>query len=278
MGASYQNEGLNFAATLTPAMDEATGQHDRRYYEIAKTPELTSLLARGDEFLVNYQGENENPATAQAIYTGSTDNSLLFYADKLLTDVNNISHDVQPLYQFFLYRSGKRNLLTAKVGSVTALSNPLAGTKSTVEQHEIDIANLVSEDCPEGWTFTDEGCDCGDPPPPPEDSDIFIGAMELMCANGSDYSGGINVKIALKPGYDQESIRLTITDMGNNSTVYNQTQVIQGNNVTYIQFENVDIDDNVQLNAQLKFIAERIGSGESIELSDTYDQNICAAQ
>ncbi len=104
MGAAYQNTGLQFTASV---QGWPTGQQQYAIVLPSPLPDWTTQLVPGDEFIAG---------NSKAIYTEEYGNYRLFYFDRPPSSTT---------LTFTLVRSGKRNLLTASAGSITALKNPL---------------------------------------------------------------------------------------------------------------------------------------------------------
>jgi hypothetical protein len=116
MGAAYQNIGITLTsisfAVTTAGLFTTTGINNT----------LFDQLVIGDEFIVNN-------GAARAILVEKTSaagtNTAKFYSKQNLAGF-------QPS-RLFLYRSGRRNMLSAKVGSITGLKNPLTERKDTAD-------------------------------------------------------------------------------------------------------------------------------------------------
>lgn len=109
MGAAYKNTGLKFIGNISSNAVTAENQ----VYTVIPTNQIDQKklnhLVEGDEFVVG---------NFKAIFLAQKDGKAQFYFDKpIQANQNNAS--------FVLNRSGRRNHLSAKMGSVTALNNPL---------------------------------------------------------------------------------------------------------------------------------------------------------
>lgn len=110
MSAAYKNTGLQFSANVA-ALDNPNT--DKLYRSVGGEAWLNYMYP-GDQLIVSSAGE----VKGTAIFKGVENGKALFYADKTLTDDTG-----EPL-DFFLYRSGRRNQLSASVANITALANP----------------------------------------------------------------------------------------------------------------------------------------------------------
>lgn len=110
MGAAYQNTGIEFEATLKSMGDD--GPDSRRIIQYGIWDDH---FVEGDEFIVTDE-------TNGKLYRGV----LSHYVNTPQIDFEGDSPPVdgEPTYRFFLYRSGRRNQLTAKVRGFTSLKDP----------------------------------------------------------------------------------------------------------------------------------------------------------
>lgn len=111
MGPSYRNQGLQFTMSAISAV--AGKPHT---YKAAINSTVTGLLYNGDKIIVL---DGNGSAVGNAIYLGNENGDHLFYSRTTLS--GNYSGKV--------WRSGRRNLLTARAGNIIALEDPMqAGT------------------------------------------------------------------------------------------------------------------------------------------------------
>ena len=109
MGAAFQNLGLQFKASLIGVQGT-----DNYYYPQRDLGDLVDHLVKGDEFIV------EN-GKAVVTYIGKVDGVPRFYSEDSFIGVISAPDSPKNMY---LYRSGRRNLLNAKVGNITSLDDP----------------------------------------------------------------------------------------------------------------------------------------------------------
>ncbi len=136
MGAAYENWGMKFKGILTADED------CRLFTMLINTPGAQGLLYPGDECIVvgfnNAMGcdiYEELCENRKFIYVGEK-NGLHLFENLELTD-EYYSADVEMM----ITRSGNRNHLTAKVGSITALKDPTINRSSFTENLNISIPN-----------------------------------------------------------------------------------------------------------------------------------------
>jgi hypothetical protein len=134
MGAAYKNWGMEFSGSVTP--DPLTDD----VLAVLLTTQEGAHLVPGDEFVVTY---NSGGDKTLATYLGESScfpNRYLFYSPTNITENNVV---------FTLYRSGRRNQLTADVSSLVALKNPTENiesslnTTTTVNKSECDVRHWV---------------------------------------------------------------------------------------------------------------------------------------
>lgn len=109
MGPAYKNIGLKFQGTLTALSGQS------RLFTTTLSSDIQDLLVPGDEFILSGLDTENASDRIKAIYTGLVEGSPAFRAEGVSLDAN---------YEFFLYRSGRRNLLGAKAETITALADP----------------------------------------------------------------------------------------------------------------------------------------------------------
>lgn len=160
LGGAYQNIGMRidkaaFSRLIAKAdafpEDGNTPEYKENYYVLSS--DLTEVSAKdfypGDEFIVSKAG---TPIT-KMIYVGKEKEALAFYSTGEVDVFIGQSEESEEV-SLFLYRSGRRNLLTAKVGSITAKKNPLlaeengGARKTAVSPHE--LPELTVPICPTG--------------------------------------------------------------------------------------------------------------------------------
>lgn len=157
LGPAYINTGMRikgiaFEKLITKrdeyAADGVNHETKPSYYTVSMNQVVVPLsdFYLGDEFIVN---DVDGYPIGTMIYTGiekneAKEDALGFYS-KL--SFEELSGDLS----LFLYRSGRRNLLGAKVGSLTAKKNPLDPANRTLLNNQklpaIDIPNCPTGDC-----------------------------------------------------------------------------------------------------------------------------------
>lgn len=156
LGAAYKNIGMtvqnleferliskydNYAGDDNP---NPTHEYKPNYYTISPTDFGSGAadLYPGDEFIVS----NTGTAVAKAVYVGIEKGYLTFFCETDLAAL--LGKDTS----IFLYRSGRRNLLTAKVGSIVALKNPLLdeanGGARKAQSATGTLPTITVPDCP----------------------------------------------------------------------------------------------------------------------------------
>ena len=104
---------------------------DMKYITIQPDEKVAKHLVLGDEFLIgdeNIKGIiTEIKKSTAGIYT------MKLAVDKMMSQNTDLS--------FYLYRSGRRNLLGASVGSVTAMVDPtnIKNRTTVTHQREVEI-------------------------------------------------------------------------------------------------------------------------------------------
>jgi hypothetical protein len=92
---------------------------------IVLTSEWIGGLSVGDEFLIG-------KGKARGIYAGTKKGKPTFYMPDADGTALTTGESIQePGISFYLYRSGKRNLLEVKAGNITSLSDPTTQVLST---------------------------------------------------------------------------------------------------------------------------------------------------
>lgn len=118
MGEAYENLGLEFVATVEDPSVCGSDDNIEEHWIMSPASmsvETQELLSEGDEFLISY--DNGNHATKATLI-------------EINAGVNRIAiEDAGALssgsgYSFMIVRSGKRNHLSASVGSITSLDDP----------------------------------------------------------------------------------------------------------------------------------------------------------
>ena len=136
MGAAYKNYDLRFEGSIQ-------NKDNTGYYPLTTTvSNIIDHLVEGDEFIIE-KGATKTRATLVKKTLSSGGNKLYLAIDA--TSPNTGSYD------FILVRSGRRNHLTASVGSIAALSNPMEGRANA-------SVNLSSQEVSsQGTTTTTNG-------------------------------------------------------------------------------------------------------------------------
>jgi len=127
MGAAYENLGMKFRATLVA--DEDCGLFQMQGF----SDDAELYLVEGDECLVtgfwsaqtcdDLEGLCDNPLFT---YVGYRNGNFLFENQHLKDDYYNAA------VKLMITRSGNRNHLSAKAGSITALADPTKGRSSEI--------------------------------------------------------------------------------------------------------------------------------------------------
>lgn len=160
--AASKNFGMSFTIELVPVADADgffTVQHGVHGVEshVAKPQggasafsitELSQYLEPGDEFIITDPGptaNNKSSATLiQKIPDGSGGTNLLFHSDDVALQAQGTTtaRDLQ----FFLSRSGKRNLLNSTVASIVALEDPTFRYKYDLptSNQAVEVDDLVA--------------------------------------------------------------------------------------------------------------------------------------
>jgi hypothetical protein len=115
MGPAYRSAGtsFNFAEVINVS---------NNLYRAVVPPAVEAEFAPGDEFIVKGGG-------ARAVLTSSGPGASFFYCEQPLGRGDKL----------YLYRSGRRNLLTAKVGHITGLTDPVRNRNVDNCQTEIRV-------------------------------------------------------------------------------------------------------------------------------------------
>ena len=114
MGPAYKNLGLKFNGNISR---ETVNSKSKYYVESDKIRDIVTHLYPGDEFVV---GENkEGDVDYKQGYVMSISE------DKFELDFDGAPPETLDNLEFYLTRSGRRNLLSTVAGQVTSLKNPL---------------------------------------------------------------------------------------------------------------------------------------------------------
>ncbi|TRX58729.1 hypothetical protein FNH22_12695 [Fulvivirga sp. M361] len=109
MGAAYKNVGLTFSLTDV----RTAGRPEDNSYRFS-TPVMDDVLFPGDEVIMYPVSEGSDPV-GLAIYTGKEEGAHRLFSVTPLPDA---------AYQALVVRSGRRNLLAATAGTISALDDP----------------------------------------------------------------------------------------------------------------------------------------------------------
>ncbi len=139
MAAAYKNVGLRFIAPLSSGTAST--------FTINVPSAIIPHLVQGDEFLIGN-------GLGQGIIQNITGNTITLVTHKEITiphlDILGKPIPISKPTTFYLYRSGRRNLLAAKVGQLVGLQNPLdcisVPTKSK-RKVEIPPCNACEKPC-----------------------------------------------------------------------------------------------------------------------------------
>lgn len=121
MGPAYKNTGYEFTAFKDVVEIDCTG-----LYELDGVgSDERDMLIPGDEFIVTYGIEDDNGdeihgKTRATFIEICTSGKPAFYIE----NPDNLPLDSDGSLDFYCYRSGNRNLLSAKVANITALVDP----------------------------------------------------------------------------------------------------------------------------------------------------------
>ncbi len=115
LGPAYESSGYIFSVNSLSALE---GRNN--YYNISVTATSRKTLFAGDEIILT--GE-DGVVKGKAVYHGKEGSRYLLYSKENLAEGS---------YEGFVYRSGRRNILEANAGSISALKDPTqaSGTKT----------------------------------------------------------------------------------------------------------------------------------------------------
>ena len=128
MGHAYKNVGMCFKMQLAPVAKahDVSRSWTNLYQPVSADSRWADHLVKGDEFIV---GDGEGTA----VYMGLQDGIHAFYTD--MRKGRLIGRE----YEFFLYRSGRRNLLSAKAGSITSLEDPTKSGTVKLKNYNVKV-------------------------------------------------------------------------------------------------------------------------------------------
>ena len=126
MGAAYRNVGLTFSLTDV----RTAGRPEDNLYRFS-TSINSDVLFPGDEIILYPAGSEANPV-ASAVYTGQEEGANRLYSTTALTD---------SVYHAMIIRSGRRNLLAAMAGTISALEDPSVPGSSVSYSKTITLPN-----------------------------------------------------------------------------------------------------------------------------------------
>ncbi len=124
MGPAFRNIGLDFTIRATPTSSNSN------LFRVSITSNILSQLSIGDEFIVN-KGQS------RAVLMSYTGNQAEFYIE---TPPQNSS-----FMSLFLYRSGRRNLLSAPAANITALKDPTSSEDEDITEGNRQRVNAINK-------------------------------------------------------------------------------------------------------------------------------------
>ncbi|MEL6866074.1 MAG: hypothetical protein AAFP19_16725, partial [Bacteroidota bacterium] len=158
MGPAYQNQGLRFNAQIL-ALDNCVDEYEVSIKGVVD-PAVYDALMEGDEFIVGDMGSEEEVVQNSGDAVRLVNNQLMEAKTKATlirkTTTNELFFDIADLSaitspsnaQFFLYRSGRRNHLTASMGTIVALEDPSQNRSllNPANNATVPLAGIADED------------------------------------------------------------------------------------------------------------------------------------